>query len=217
MEHLIIKDRCLVVQEAAEQVGINTDSPRVILYDDAQSGCEICSRRTPPHCGGSISGVDALITSPGYPNNYAPHTICHWLINVPPGEMMTLTVEELNMENDCTKDFLMIKNGYHTSSPVLGRFCGTHAPAPITTTENFLTVYFQTDAYGSAPGFKLTTREVQRGKFFILFSGLSLCSYKDDVLTVSRTDTKHSFLNYTHTKESLKLYCSKILGEQAKK
>ncbi|GFT16866.1 cubilin [Nephila pilipes] len=114
-------------------------------------------------CGGSVSGVDAQITSPGYPNSYAPNTICHWLISVPPGETMTLTVEDLRMEENCEKDFLTIRNGYHMTSPLLGKFCGTHVPAPITTSGNFLTVIFQTDAYGTAPGFKLTTREVQRG------------------------------------------------------
>ncbi|GFV35190.1 hypothetical protein TNCV_619871 [Trichonephila clavipes] len=42
VENLIRKDRRFTVRETAEQVEISTGSPRAILSDHEQNGCEIC-------------------------------------------------------------------------------------------------------------------------------------------------------------------------------
>ncbi|GIX69295.1 cubilin [Caerostris extrusa] len=115
------------------------------------------------NCGGVHEGSDAQIMSPGYPIGYPPNSICHWLFIAPLGETITLTVEDFRLEENCDKDSVLVRNGYWTGAPLIGKFCGTHAPAPITSSGRYLTVFFRTDATGSAPGFKMTTREVQRG------------------------------------------------------
>ncbi|XP_055944726.1 cubilin-like isoform X2 [Argiope bruennichi] len=115
------------------------------------------------NCGGVINGNHGEFSTPGYPNGYPPNAICHWLIKAPPGETVTLTIEDLRMEENCDKDYLMVRNGQYLHAPVVGRFCGTHVPVPISSTGPYLTVIFHTDAYGTAPGVKMHTTEVQRG------------------------------------------------------
>ncbi|GBN16484.1 Cubilin [Araneus ventricosus] len=74
-----------------------------------------------------------------------------------------MTFDDLRMEDNCDKDYILVRNGQNMFSPVIGRFCGTHNPAPITSSGYALTVIFHTDAYGSAPGVKMHTVDVQRG------------------------------------------------------
>ncbi|CAL1282886.1 unnamed protein product [Larinioides sclopetarius] len=114
------------------------------------------------NCGGIIYSDQVEIRTPGYPDGYPPNTICHWLI-IRPGEVVTLTFDDLRMEDNCDKDYVLVKNGQYMFSPVIGRFCGTHNPVPITSTGNSLSVIFHTDAYGTAPGIKMHTVDVQRG------------------------------------------------------
>lgn len=116
------------------------------------------------NCGGFVDGSDAVITSPGYPNNYPTGLDCDWSIGVPEGEVIQVHVIDLQLEDDCSKDYLLIRNGRSSQSPVLGKFCGSQTIAPIfTSTSGTVSVIFHSDAYGTAPGFKITTNEVQRG------------------------------------------------------
>ncbi|KFM76021.1 Cubilin, partial [Stegodyphus mimosarum] len=116
------------------------------------------------NCGGIIDVTsDVNITSPGYPNSYPPNTDCHWILKVPRGEEISLTTVDLRLENDCSKDYVKITNGYRHDSPVLGKFCGDHSPHPITSTNNFLVIKFHSDEFGTAPGFWMTSSEIQRG------------------------------------------------------
>ncbi|XP_054719322.1 cubilin-like [Uloborus diversus] len=115
------------------------------------------------NCGGILDGTNATISSPGYPDGYPPNTDCHWLINVPEGEEVQLTTVDLRLESDCSKDYVLVRDGYHIASPIVGKFCGTANPIPIVSSSKVLSVIFHSDAYGTAPGFKMSTKELQRG------------------------------------------------------
>ena len=73
------------------------------------------------------------------------------------------------MEEDCSKDYVVIRNGNGIHSPKLGTFCGSHNVAPLSTTNSFATITFHSDEFGTAKGFKIVTTDLQRGEFSIRF------------------------------------------------
>nr|XP_042896535.1 cubilin [Parasteatoda tepidariorum] len=114
-------------------------------------------------CGGRIvANSNSTISSPGYPNNYPTNMDCQWII-VPDGGETVVVFSDLRLENDCNKDYVIVRNGYHFNSPIIGKFCGTNAPAPIVASGSVLVVIFHSDEYGTAPGFSLTTGQFQSG------------------------------------------------------
>lgn len=68
------------------------------------------------------------------------------------------------MEEDCSKDYVLVRNGRSEDSPIMGKFCGSQTIAPLSSTTSFVTIVFHSDEFGTAKGFKITTTEVQRGK-----------------------------------------------------
>ena len=55
-----------------------TNKPLLILMDNSSEG---------------------YIQSPHYPNNYPNNSDCAWLIQVPPGETLRLTIDDISLEN----------------------------------------------------------------------------------------------------------------------
>ena len=67
------------------------------------------------------------------------------------------TVFGVENSPNCTKDVVTIKDGLRLDSRVMGRFCGTTAPAGrfVSSVEKMM-VNFKTDASGVAKGFEVT-------------------------------------------------------------
>lgn len=68
------------------------------------------------------------------------------------------------MEEDCSKDYVLVRNGRSEDSPIMGKFCGSHTVARLTSTTSFVTIVFHSDEFGTAKGFKIMTTEFQRGE-----------------------------------------------------
>ena len=56
----------------------------------------------------------------------------------------------------CGFDYVEVRDGSTASAPLIGRFCGTTAPNPVTTTLNAMYVRFSSDYSVTHPGFKMT-------------------------------------------------------------
>ncbi|XP_011637168.1 cubilin-like [Pogonomyrmex barbatus] len=74
-------------------------------------------------CGGVLSGPSHHITSP----NDTPHTItppinCVWHIDYPEGETIKLSFTKLELESNCDRNYLIIKNGGATA-PQIAKHC----------------------------------------------------------------------------------------------
>ena len=66
-------------------------------------------------CGGNFTARTGVITSLNYPNNYPHNTDCGWLITVEQGRTVTLTFDDLDVEEDedCTFDYVAVSvHGY---------------------------------------------------------------------------------------------------------
>ena len=94
-------------------------------------------------CGGNYTNGSGVITTPFYPNLYPPVEECIYLISLPNGTNVNMTV--LNMDIDCHaagSDYVEMWDGKSEESQFIGRFCGnsSNMPAVFQTTQNYLRI-----------------------------------------------------------------------------
>lgn len=93
-----------------------------------------------------------MITSPGYPNSYPLNAECIWMLNISPGNKITLSFSEFDIESseNCDLDYLEIRedNGI---GKLISISCGKDVAA--ITSSNRLWIKFKSDDSGTAKGF----------------------------------------------------------------
>uniref|UniRef100_A0A669DQK6 Cubilin n=1 Tax=Oreochromis niloticus TaxID=8128 RepID=A0A669DQK6_ORENI len=103
-------------------------------------------------CGGPVTAPSGEIHSPLYPNSYPNNVDCSWVISVDPNHRVFLNFTDLDIEYHSSCDFDYIHDGPTSSSPLLGRVCGSSVP-PFTSTQNTIYVRFRSDTSSSHRGF----------------------------------------------------------------
>lgn len=128
-------------------------------------------------CGGTVRGPEGNITSINYPLGYPINTECIWDVRFPWGTQIKINFLDLDTNDHqgsdgCDRDYVIIRNGRHESSPVLGKYCGTYFPSTITSMSNGLYVEFHSDSSGdgSRRGFKLQFEELSNSCGGVLHS-----------------------------------------------
>ncbi|XP_069805661.1 embryonic protein UVS.2-like [Dendropsophus ebraccatus] len=102
-------------------------------------------------CGGAYYKPNGTVTSPGYPNNYAPNLKCDYTITVPVGYRIVLTIPDFHTEYGlfCMYDYLEMESGttkYRT-------LCGDENVIVIKSTTNILKLHFVSDGSIQKKGF----------------------------------------------------------------
>ncbi|KAK5640278.1 hypothetical protein RI129_011089 [Pyrocoelia pectoralis] len=117
-------------------------------------------------CGGRYFTSTGVIKSPFYPNEYPPSRECEWVITVNTGQQILLNVTNFEMESspDCSYDYLEIRNGGTSSSPLIGRYCGTDIPKQIPSHANLIHLNFHSDVADSRSGFQIMWESTATGK-----------------------------------------------------
>uniref|UniRef100_A0A8B9TLF7 Cubilin n=1 Tax=Anas platyrhynchos TaxID=8839 RepID=A0A8B9TLF7_ANAPL len=108
-------------------------------------------------CGGTVTGQTGIIQSVGYPDlHYQDNLLCEWFLQGPRGHYLTITLEDLDIQNSsqCANDFVEIRE-YSASGNLLGRYCGNTRPDAMDTSDSFAYVKFVTDGSVNARGFRL--------------------------------------------------------------
>ncbi|XP_076819483.1 astacin-like metalloendopeptidase isoform X1 [Clavelina lepadiformis] len=103
-----------------------------------------------------VAGGYGTISSPLFPYSYKADVECVQTIIAPPGEIVKLQFEFLEIEDYqgiCYYDWLKIYDGRDTASPQIGTFCGSKTPSAIYSTSNTLTVNFFSDYSVTMGGF----------------------------------------------------------------
>ncbi|CAK8682879.1 unnamed protein product [Clavelina lepadiformis] len=121
-------------------------------------GFQVVWQTREPECGGDISGQTyGDISSPGYPGDYPANRDCFWTIQVAPGNVIQLLFGTLALETheNCTYDYLEVRNGLFESDAVLGKFCSTQTPPPLLSTAPAVWIHFHSDPYVSDTGFHI--------------------------------------------------------------
>ncbi|NXY42567.1 CUBN protein, partial [Ceuthmochares aereus] len=117
-------------------------------------------------CGGYLHTGSGVITSPNYPQDYAPNLNCSWHVVVTSGFIIAVHFEQpfqiMSEDTSCNLgDYIELKNGLDNSAPPLvsggrnGRFCGSSPLSTMYTTDNQLFVRFISDSRIEGQGFKL--------------------------------------------------------------
>ncbi|CAG9816798.1 unnamed protein product [Phaedon cochleariae] len=116
-------------------------------------------------CGGHYFTAAGVIKSPGYPESYPVNRECSWTINVMPGQQIMLNITDFDIEpySGCRYDWLEIRNGGTSASPLIGKFCGKTIPKQIPSHANKLYLFFKSDLSRTAHGFKITWSSTATG------------------------------------------------------
>ncbi|XP_069077862.1 astacin-like metalloendopeptidase isoform X2 [Pleurodeles waltl] len=117
-------------------------------------------------CGGSFTRDNGVITSPGFPEAYPNSVDCVWSILAPVGQQIQLEFTSFDVERfpDCGCDYLVVKDGGTTNSPLLGKYCGNSPLQPIVSTGNMLLLQFSSDVWVNKPGFSIVYSFIQHFK-----------------------------------------------------
>ncbi|XP_019131793.1 CUB domain-containing protein 2 [Larimichthys crocea] len=107
-------------------------------------------------CGGVLTGLSGVISSPGYPQEYSNNADCSWAIHVSNTSVVTLVFLDFQLENNegCNFDFVAMFDGPTVTHRHLGKYCGADKPPNIVTTSNQLLVVFKSDFNIGGRGFK---------------------------------------------------------------
>lgn len=103
-------------------------------------------------CGGNYTSERGTITSPGYPNSYPLNAECVWILNTSPGNRITLSFSEFDIESseNCDLDYLEIRENSGIGK-LISVSCGKDAAA--ITSSGVLWIKFKSDDSGTAQGF----------------------------------------------------------------
>lgn len=111
-----------------------------------------------------ISGCDRQynkafgnLKSPGWPDNYDNNVDCTVTLTAPQNHTISLFFHSFGIEDssECRHDFLEVRNGSDSSSPLLGTYCGTLLPDPIFSQNNELYLRFKSDGTTSNRGYEI--------------------------------------------------------------
>ncbi|KAG9482567.1 membrane frizzled-related protein isoform X2 [Eleutherodactylus coqui] len=110
-------------------------------------------------CGGSLSSMQGSLFSPNHPDRYPGKTICRWLISVPDGLIIQIQFHNFSLESEkgCTYDYVEVHDSAGLGiASLMGRFCGSDIPPPLTSSGAQMTVLFVADEEISDIGFYAT-------------------------------------------------------------
>lgn len=98
-----------------------------------------------------------MIRSPGWPANYSPDKECVWIITVPTGRQIQLNFTKFDLEehDDCTFDYVEIRNGGTVTSPIIGKYCGSKPPPILSSFSNQFHITFKSDQSRNYGGFEM--------------------------------------------------------------
>ncbi|CAH3126047.1 unnamed protein product, partial [Pocillopora meandrina] len=123
-------------------------------------------------------------TSEAYPGNLT----CTWVISLQEKriKLSFLTFDLQNASPACQDcDFVSVRDGKYSNSPVIGTFCGSRIPNDVLSTGNHMWIHFRSDGSVEKRGFKMsyTTYDTSNAwpdvnvSFFIFAPGLSAVSF----------------------------------------
>lgn len=111
-------------------------------------------------CGGILKEKVGTISSPSHPGDYPSSTSCQWIIAAPPGFVIQLTWMSFQVEAsiNCVYDSVTVfdNNTETGSSDTIGRYCGSRSPPTVLSSNNVITIKFETDRTITLDGFLAT-------------------------------------------------------------
>uniref|UniRef100_A0A8C0FEB1 Cubilin n=1 Tax=Bubo bubo TaxID=30461 RepID=A0A8C0FEB1_BUBBB len=113
-------------------------------------------------CGGIYNATSTSLTatSPNFPNEYPPYTLCTWVIDAPPQQQVRVVVEAFHFHSsqDCSQNYLELQDSPTHRQGSVHRFCGTETfPVPeFYSYDRTAIVTFKSDEYMINNGVRFT-------------------------------------------------------------
>lgn len=114
-------------------------------------------------CGGVLTGLSGVLTSPEYPNNYPNNVECRWVIRAAGPASVKLVFVDFQVEGneDCTYDYVAVLG---EPGPARGHhYCGSARPPTLVSLGRELQVVFKSDFNIAGRGFKAYYFSGRRG------------------------------------------------------
>ncbi|XP_036767041.2 CUB domain-containing protein 2 [Manis pentadactyla] len=105
-------------------------------------------------CGGILTGLSGVLTSPEYPNNYPNNMECRWVVRTTGPTTVKLVFVDFQVEGneECTFDYVAVLGG---PGPAHGHhYCGSTRPPTLVSLGHELQVVFKSDFNIGGRGFK---------------------------------------------------------------
>lgn len=105
-------------------------------------------------CGGVLTGLSGVLTSPEYPNNYPNNVECRWVIRAAGPATVKLVFVDFQVEGsaECTYDYVAVLGA---PGPARGHhYCGGSRPPTLVSRGYELQVVFKSDFNIGGRGFK---------------------------------------------------------------
>lgn len=108
-------------------------------------------KMTVQKCGGVLSDITGVLTSPLHPSFYPPSMDCRWTIKVPTGNKVRIKFTMFRMKepgvdvHSCHKDYVEVMDR---------KYCGEVSSLALTSTTNTLDVLFHSDEAYTDKGFR---------------------------------------------------------------
>lgn len=120
-------------------------------------------------CGGILKNPSAVLTSPMEVDSagvYKSNAKCRWVLAAPPGYIVQINFLTFNLEEDvnCKYDFLKIFFNRTGGVDMLGPYCGSNIPSTITSVNNIVTIYFESDVSTAKEGFSASFTFIEADK-----------------------------------------------------
>ncbi|XP_066549187.1 tolloid-like protein 2 isoform X1 [Amia ocellicauda] len=129
------------------------------FYSDASVQRKGFNAKHSTECGGRLKAEirtnDVFSHAQFGDNNYPGQANCDWVIVAEDGYGVELIFQtfEIEEESDCGYDYMEIYDGYDSTAPRLGRFCGSGPPEEIYSAGDSIMIRFHSDDTINKKGF----------------------------------------------------------------
>ncbi len=108
------------------------------------------------YCSGqmTLTSPQGSIVDGSASSNYAPNSDCKWLISPANIYSITLSVNQIDLEN--SYDYIKVYDGNTTNAPLLASWSGNTIPSNVTSTGGEMLVHFTSDHLINKSGFDLS-------------------------------------------------------------
>ncbi|CAI9532967.1 unnamed protein product, partial [Staurois parvus] len=110
------------------------------------------------NCSREYNQSFGYLKSPGWPENYPNRIECTTILRAPDSHSISLFFSAFHLEPSffSCHDYLEVRNGSSSDSPLLGTYCGNSLPNPIFPKNNVLRLLFKSDISTSHQGYEIT-------------------------------------------------------------
>ncbi|NP_001084377.1 tolloid-like protein 2 precursor [Xenopus laevis] len=137
----------------------STNNMFLRFYSDASVQRKGFQAKYSPECGGRLKAEiqtnDIYSHAQFGDNNYPVQSNCEWVIVAEDGYGVELIFQtfEIEEESDCGYDYMEVYDGYDSTAPRLGRYCGSGPPEEMYSAGDSIMIRFHTDDTINKKGF----------------------------------------------------------------